>query len=157
MDTRLRLPFATVLSVISTMAYGQDLNAFLIVKEPDAHPMVSAEMVESVGASNVLTILGEEYVVTTPEVLQAYSFATTVEPVTLPGTGIPGVPPGILPTCQCPEGYVAGLVERLGSADVIFAPIETSAEPSQMLQLLDDPNSRLNDGLGPNITIVPVE
>lgn len=123
-----------VLAIMASHAVSQDVSSFSIMKaDESAHPIVSTDLVERMGASNVLTLLGEDFLVTTPNELSQMVPGKADAPQVIPGTGIPGIPPGILPTCQCPEGYVISLIERLQTPETLFGPAPSAAPTADRL------------------------
>lgn len=159
-------PFALILLfssvALASQAIAQDAGSLMIVKQDeDAYPIVSTELVERVGAGNVLALLGEDFLVTTPGELAQMVPDNVGAPQQIPGTGIPGIPPGILPTCQCPEGYVVSMTERLRSPETIFgsAPVVRDAEGSVIEELnspiWNDGGQLPQFGFGNQVTITP--
>ncbi|MFV0410323.1 MAG: hypothetical protein ACK5LJ_11705 [Paracoccus sp. (in: a-proteobacteria)] len=141
----------------ATTAQAQDDQDYMIfVRDDQASPMVTPDLVQGMGAANLLSLLGEQYVVTGRNEIMALVPSEEVEPIVLPGIGIPGIPPGILPTCQCPEGYVSALTDRMQSRDLVFDPAlvnHFSTGPGEAVVLTPE---QITDLLDQGITIEAV-
>ena len=125
-----------------SQATAQDASSLTIVKkDDDAYPIVSTELVERMGARKLMALLDEDFLVATPDKLAQLVLGHVGAPQLITDTGIPGIPPGNLPTCQCPEGYVAFLTERLQRSETLFGPQPVVGDTAN--SLIEELNSQI--------------
>lgn len=118
--------------ILQTEAVADETQLLIIHKSEGTPPRVDTQGVDLIGAAKIHQLLGEDFVV-----FHNVDTSTAAVPtISLQRLTAPGKDP-ILPICQCPEDYVAGLQQRLNSMDTnaLLSPKLSAPPPGRSNRL----------------------